>query len=43
LLKSLYLAIRDIIAKWVKTNGWHETFGQLTLIFFERILPGDYE
>lgn len=43
LLKSLYLAIQDITFKWGKTNGWHEIFGQLILIFSERILPGDYK
>lgn len=42
LLKSLYLAIQDITFKWGKTNGWHEIFGQLILIFSERIVPGDY-
>jgi len=42
LLKSLYLAIQDITYKWGKTSGWHEIFGQLILIFSERIMPGDY-
>jgi putative transposase len=42
LLKSLYLAIQDITIKWGKISGWREIFGQLVLIFSERIFPGDY-
>ncbi len=42
LLKSLYLAINDITAKWSKVQGWHGIFGQLMIIFEDRIQPGDY-
>lgn len=42
LLKSLYLAIQDITVKWGRITGWHEMFGQLTLLFGDRIQPGDY-
>lgn len=43
LLKSLYLAIQDITAKWGKIQGWHGMFGQLVIIFGDRIQSGDYE
>ncbi|MGI6545135.1 MAG: IS256 family transposase [Fastidiosipilaceae bacterium] len=42
LLKSLYLAIQDITAKWGKIQGWAGIFGQLMIIFEDRIQPGDY-
>lgn len=42
LLKSLYLAINDITAKWGKIQGWNGMFGQLMIIFDDRIQPGDY-
>ena len=42
LLKSLYLAIQDITVKWSRITGWHDMFGQLTLLFGDRIQPGDY-
>ncbi len=31
LLKSIYLAIQDIVSKWDKIQGWHKMFGQLTI------------
>jgi len=43
LLKSLYLAIQDITVKWGKIQGWHEIFGQLVIIFEERIRVEDYQ
>ena len=42
LLKSLYLAIRDITAKWGKIQGWNGIFGQLMIIFEDRIQPEGY-
>ena len=42
LLKSLDLAIQDITVKWGRISGWHEMFGQLTLLFGDRIQPGDF-
>lgn len=42
LLKSLYLAIQDITAKWGKITGWREMFSQLMIIFGDRIWPDDY-
>ena len=42
LLKSLYLAIQDITETWCTISGWHEIFGQLMILFGDRIKPGDY-
>lgn len=42
LLKSLYLAIRDITGKWGVIHGWKSMFGQLMIIFSDRIQPEDY-
>lgn len=42
LMKSLYLAIQDIPRKRGRITVWREMFGQLSILFAERIQPGDF-